>query len=339
MRTSNGVLGLQVVVVDQGRLETVSTGKRNVISAGQVTEADQFQIGSLSKAASAIPIARLVEQKKLRWDSSMAEMFPAWSGRMHASMRSVTVQQLLRHRVGLQRDIKEADAVMLRTQGRGDSRADRALLGKYYLERPPALTPDSAYAYSNVGYLVVGLVAEAVTGEGYPGLMEKEVFAPMAMMASLGLPEDAGAGALSGHTFSADSRQVAQYGAETRPWLGLMYPAGGMMVGIDGQLWQIPARTSARLAGQVDNAEPGNVQTDSHAGGRLWFRVGGGRRCRARRRVQRTYGHSGTIGTYYSNTMIITATGRAIAVSCKCGGPSASGPVDKLVTSLTWAKP
>lgn len=46
--------------------------------------------------------------------------------------------------------------------------------------------------------------------------------------------------------------------------------------------------------------------------------------------------HSGTIGTYYSNTMIIPATGRAIAVSCNCG---ASGPVDKLVTSLAWAKP
>ncbi len=334
VRASNGLPGLQVVVVDQGRIETVSTGRRNVNSASLVTDTDQFQIGSLTKAASAILIARLVEQKKLRWDSSMAEIFPAWSGQMHASMRSVTVQQLLRHRAGLQRDIVEADAVMLRTQGSGDARADRVLLGKYYLDRPPALTPDSAYAYSNVGYLILGLVAEVVTGEGYPSLMQKEVFGPMAMSASFGLPEDAGAGALSGHTISGSSWQVAQYGAETRPWLGLMYPAGGMMVsmgnygkylqehlqGLQGKSTLLSQETFKLIHTPVAGYGFGWAVGDDAAHGGAYST------------------HNGTIGTYYSTTMIIPATGRAIAVSCNCGGPSASGPVDQLVKSLAWAK-
>jgi len=335
VRASNGLPGLQVVVVDQGRIETVATGKRNVSSAGLVTEVDQFQIGSLSKAASAILIARLVEQKKLRWDSSMAEIFPAWSGQMHASMRSVTVQQLLRHRAGLQRDIMEVDAVMLRAHGSGDARADRALLGKYYLERPPALTPDSAYAYSNVGYVIVGLVAETVTGQAYQGLMQKEVFAPMAMTASFGLPEDAGAGALSGHTFSANSWQAAQYGAEFRLWLGLMEPAGGIMVsmgnygnylrehlqGLQGKSTLLSQETFKLIHTPVGGYGYGWVVGDDAAHGGAYS------------------AHAGTIGTYYSKTMIIPATGRAIAVSCNCGGPGAAGPVDMLVASLAWAKP
>lgn len=335
VRSSNGLPGLQVVVVDQDRLETVSTGKRNVSSPGQITGADQFQIGSLSKAASAMLIARLVEQKKLRWDSSMAEIFPAWSGQMHASMRSVTVQQLLRHRAGLQRDILEADAVMLRAQGSGDSRADRALLGKYYLDRPPALKPDSAYSYSNVGYLIVGLVAETVTGEAYPALMQKEVFAPMAMTASFGLPEDTGAGALSGHTFSAGSWQVAQYGAETRPWLGLMYPAGGIMVsmgnygkylhehlqGLQGKSTLLSQETFKLIHTPVGGYGFGWSVGDDAAHGGAYST------------------HSGTIGTYYSNTMVIPATGRAIAVSCNCASPGASGSIDMLVRSLAWANP
>lgn len=108
VRASNGLPGLQVVVVDKDRIETVSTGRRNVNGPGLVMDTDPFQVGSLSMAASAMLIARLVEQKKLRWDSSMAEVFPAWSGQMHASLRNVTVQQLLRHRAGIKRDIDES---------------------------------------------------------------------------------------------------------------------------------------------------------------------------------------------------------------------------------------
>ncbi|MES2901115.1 MAG: serine hydrolase domain-containing protein [Pseudomonadota bacterium] len=335
VRASNSLPGLQVVVVDQSRIETVSTGKRNVSSAGVVSDADQFQIGSLSKAASAILIARLVEQKKLRWDSSMAEIFPAWSAQMNPSMRTVTVQQLLRHRAGLQRDIEQVDSAFFNTQLSGDTRAERAMVGKYYLGRPPALTPDSAYFYSNIGYLIVGLVAETVTGEAYPSLMQKEVFGPMAMAATFGLPEDAGAGGMSGHIFSANNWQVAPYGAENRLRLGWMYPAGGMMVsmgnygkylhehlqGLQGKSTLLSQETFKLIHTGVSGYGFGwGVGNDAAHGGAY-------------------SAHNGTIGTYYSSTMIIPATGRAIAVSCNCGGPSASAAVEKLVTSLAWANP
>lgn len=334
VRAANGLPGLQVVVVDQGRIETVSTGKRKVDSAGLITDADQFQMGSLTKAASAMLIARLVEQKKLRWDTSMGEIFPAWSAQMHASMRGVTVQQLLRHRSGLQRSLEEADVAVLMPQATGNLTADRTLVGKYYLDKAPALTPDSAYAYSNLGYLIVGLVAEAVTGQPYQDLMQREVFAPMAMTASFGMPEHSGAGAPSGHVLAGGAWQVAQYDAKERLYLGLMYPAGGMMVsmgnygkylhehlqGLQGKSAMLSHETFKLMHTPVGGYGFGwGVGNDPAHGGAYSE-------------------HNGTMGTYYARTLLIPATGRAIAVSCNCDSDGARVRVDALVNKLAWIK-
>lgn len=334
VRASNGLPGLQVVVVDQGRIETVSTGKRNVSGAGLISDTDPFQVGSLTKAASAMLIARLVEQKKLRWDSSMGEIFPAWSAQMHASMRGVTVQQLLRHRSGLQRGIEEADAAVLRPRVTGNLSADRALVGKYYLDKAPVVAPDSAFGYSNLGYLIVGLVAEAVTGEPYQVLMQKEVFGPMAMTASFGLPEDSGAGALSGHVLSGSSWQVAQYSAEERLYIGLKYPAGGMMVsmgaygkylyqhlqGLQGKSTMLSQETFKLMHTPVSGYGFGWAVGNDPAHGGSYS------------------SHNGTIGTYYAKTVLIPATGRAVAVSCNCDSDGAKVQIDALVNKLAWIK-
>lgn len=335
VRAGAGLPGLQVVVVDRDRIETASTGKRNVNGAGLVTDADPFQVGSLTKAASAMLIARLVEQHKLRWDASMGEVFPAWSAQMHPSMRSVTVQQLLRHRGGLQRDIEEADAVVLRPQASGNISADRALVGKYFLAKAPPLAPDSAYAYSNVGYLIVGLIAEMAAGEPYQGLMQKEVFGPMAMTAGFGLPEDAGAGALSGHVLAGTTWQVAQYDAETRLWLGLVYPAGGMMLsmgnygkflhehlqGLQGKSTVLSQETFKLIHTPVAGYAFGWQEGDDPAHGGAYST------------------HNGTVGAYYARTLIIPSTGRAVAVSCNCAMAGGAEPVDRLVNKLAWLNP
>jgi CubicO group peptidase (beta-lactamase class C family) len=334
VRATGGLPGLSVVVVDQDRIEAVSTGRRNINGPALITDADQFQTGSLTKAASALLIARLVEQNKLRWDSTMGEIFPAWTAQMQASLRSVTVQQLLRHRSGIKRDIEEVDAVQLRPHATGNVGADRATVGRYFLQLAPALTPDTKYSYSNVGYLIVGLIAEAVGGESYEALMQKEVFGPLNMTASFGLPEDGGPGALSGHVKQANAWVAAQYSDETRLWLRLMYPAGGMKIsmadygkylhehlrGLQGKSAYLSAATYKLIHTPVDGYGFGwSVGDDADIGGRYSV-------------------HNGTILTYYSTTILVPGTGRAVAVSCNCYAENGNDAAEKLLLRLVGAK-
>jgi CubicO group peptidase (beta-lactamase class C family) len=335
VRAKHGLPGLQVVIVDQDRIETVSAGKRSVNGAGLVSDADQFQIGSLSKAATATLIAHLVEQKKLRWDSTMADIFPAWSGQMHASLRTVTLQQLLRHRSGIQRDISEADAVQLRPQASGNVLADRALVGKFFLQKTPEFAPGSKYSYSNNGYLIAGLIAEAAAGEPYEELMQKQVFAPLKMTATFGLPEDGGPSALHGHTPSGNAWQVAQYTDEQRQLRPLMAPAGGMMVsmrdygnylhehlqGLQGKSSYLSPETFKLIHTPVDEYGFGwQVGNDPELGGQFSI-------------------HNGTILTYSSITIIAPGNNRAVAVSCNCYSETAMEQIGELMLRLAAAKP
>ena len=54
--------------------------------------------------ATATSIMILVEQGKLRWDSTIAEVFPELAPTMHEGYRGVTLEQLLTHTGGLRGD-------------------------------------------------------------------------------------------------------------------------------------------------------------------------------------------------------------------------------------------
>lgn len=98
---------------EQERIESFATGVRRVGATGAVLDNDRFEIGSLSKALTGSLIARLVEQKKLRGDETLAEVFPAWHDGMQPQFKSVTIEQLLQHRSGLPYDFEEDDIAAL----------------------------------------------------------------------------------------------------------------------------------------------------------------------------------------------------------------------------------
>lgn len=332
LRASNGFPGLSVVTVEKGKIEAFTTGKRVAGGATPISSTDRFQLGSLTKGVSAMLIARLVEQKKLRWDSNLGELFPAWSAQMPPSLRSVTVEQLLRHRAGFKRDLDEADGAALRPLVTGDMSADRATAGRHVLQQTPAFTPNTQYAYSNIGYMLVGLIAEAAGGGTYAKLLESEVFAPLRIDASLGLPEDDGPGALSGHELQGASWTPAVYGQEQRLILGVMEPGGGMMasmadygkylrqhlLGLQGKSAFLSHNTFRLMHTPVDTYGFGWTVGDDAVLGRYSV-------------------HTGSIGSYYAITIMVPGADRAVAVSCNCYGDAAVAQIDRFARTLASA--
>jgi D-alanyl-D-alanine carboxypeptidase len=146
----------------------------------RVATGDKFHVGSDGKAMFATMAARLVESGKVRWDTTLEEVFPELIRGTGVAYRNVTLQDLLRHRGGIAPllDIDEINAVRL---PRGKPQQQRASFVRWALNRAPAQTPGTVHEYSNGGYVVAAAMIERLTGKTFEALMETLLYRPLRM--------------------------------------------------------------------------------------------------------------------------------------------------------------
>lgn len=153
-----------------------AAGKRKSDADIPVTINDHVHLGSCTKAITAVLIARLVERGALRWDDSIVRQAPELSQRLPESHRSVSLEQLLQHRSGFPANARD----WWLTRGRNVSEYRSEILVDS-LKNLPLEPPGKVEAYSNLGYMAAGLIAEYRTGESWEELMQREVFRPLAL--------------------------------------------------------------------------------------------------------------------------------------------------------------
>ena len=87
-----GLPALAAAVVERGHITAAgAVGTRRAGTVTPVTLDDRFHIGSDTKAMTALLAAMLVEAGALRWDSTVAAVFPELAGTMDAGLRRVTL--------------------------------------------------------------------------------------------------------------------------------------------------------------------------------------------------------------------------------------------------------
>jgi D-alanyl-D-alanine carboxypeptidase len=169
-----------LVQVD-GKIEAqAAIGLRSVGRPEQVTLDDSWHLGSDTKAMTATLIARLVEQGFLRYDETMAQIFPGVAARMSPEFHGTTVAQLLTHTSGLPslRSAEQMATYLQVIKAESGVRAQRAAMVVHYLSRKPATRPGE-FSYSNIGYAIAGAVAEERAGESWEDLVRREVWKPL----------------------------------------------------------------------------------------------------------------------------------------------------------------
>jgi CubicO group peptidase (beta-lactamase class C family) len=184
-RTGLPAIAAAVITTDQ--IETYDTGVRRAGAPAMVRRDDLWHLGSLEKSMTATMIARLVEAGKLRWDTTIGEVLPEVLATARAEYRSVTLDQLLRHRGGIVQLESFTDIVAL-PPFTGTPTQQRVQLATYGLSLPPVATPGLGFAYSNGGYAIAAAMAERVTGVPYEKLMTRLLFAPLAVDAKFNWP-------------------------------------------------------------------------------------------------------------------------------------------------------
>jgi CubicO group peptidase (beta-lactamase class C family) len=170
------------VIVDGKVAAALAVGVRKDGDTTHVRDADPFHLGSDGKAMTATMLAVLVEQGKLRWSSTIGEIFPELRRTMRPAYRSVTLAMLLAHRAGLtDAATPKGSSVLQLYHLRGTPAEQRLAYVRMMLATPPVSKPGSAFLYSNAGYVIAGAMAERVTGRPYEELMRDLLFKPLGM--------------------------------------------------------------------------------------------------------------------------------------------------------------
>jgi D-alanyl-D-alanine carboxypeptidase len=156
-------------------------GMRRSDAAVPVTLSDRFQLGSNTKAITATLLATLVEEGRVKWTTTLPEIFPELRDSMSPEFRSVTVELLLSHHGGISA-FDDTDAKDFRSIPRlaGSPTQQRAAFTAWVLRRPPA-GPVGRGLYSNGGYTIAGAIAERIAGESWESLVRSHVFKPLAL--------------------------------------------------------------------------------------------------------------------------------------------------------------
>jgi len=177
----HGVPALGVVVTKDGHIcDRAVAGVRKHGDTTPVTTNDLFHIGSCTKSMTAMLTAILIEQGKLRWDTTIAEVFPELKGKMDKRYEAVTFEQLLHHRGGVPSDPPPA-AWKRAWQEIGTPAEQRREFIEAVLREPPAAAPGAKEIYSNQGYAIVGAMLEKIAGQDFESLMAEKLFKPLRM--------------------------------------------------------------------------------------------------------------------------------------------------------------
>jgi N-acyl-D-amino-acid deacylase len=196
--------GAAVAVTRGGKLVYArGFGFADVEKKAPVRPESMFRLASISKPITAVAVMQLVERKKVKLDDPVLKyvtLKPAVPDGAKADERwaKVTLRHCLQHTGGWDRDRKGGfDPIAVPT------RISRALelrgppspgdIVRYMLGQPLDFDPGARYAYSNLGYLLLGRVIEKVTGAKYEPWVRKNVLAPVkagGMVLAKALPED-----------------------------------------------------------------------------------------------------------------------------------------------------
>jgi D-alanyl-D-alanine carboxypeptidase len=173
-RTSTGTPGVSASIRwGDGRTWTGASGTADTTRRAPLVATSAFPLASISKTFTAALILQLVEEGRLKLDDPVAPRLPG----LGLDVR-ITVKMLLDHTSGLP-DLFLApgiDQALLAAPDRVWSLSDSLAYA-----RKARTTPGTAWAYSNTGYLLLGVLAERVTGQSFATLLRTRFFTPLGL--------------------------------------------------------------------------------------------------------------------------------------------------------------
>jgi N-acyl-D-amino-acid deacylase len=183
------VPGAALAVTRQGKLMYArGFGERDQKEKLPVLPTSLFRIASLSKPITAVAILQLVEKGELALDDRVFDILAVEAFRENENdepdprLEQVTVRHLLNHTAGWDRE--QSYDPMFRSVRIAESlgipppaQAEHVI--QYMRGKPLDFDPGTRYAYSNLGYSLLGRIVERKSGLAYDDYVKRHIFEPL----------------------------------------------------------------------------------------------------------------------------------------------------------------
>ena len=159
-------------------------GVREFGKPARIDPATNFRLASDTKQFTAMAIMLLVHDGKLRYEDRLTDIWPEFP----AYGKDITVRHLLTHTSGL----PDYEDLMEQAEKKSGPRwsaekqiQDAEVLALLEKQTAGKFTPGASWAYSNSGYVVLGLIIAKRSGVSYGEFLERRIFAPLDMKHSI----------------------------------------------------------------------------------------------------------------------------------------------------------
>jgi hypothetical protein len=176
--TRNGIRQAQVAIAREGkvlgeRAFTLAESDRAVVKP-----TDKFLLGSVTKMFTHAATQRLIDDGLLNLTTTVYPLLGYKPFDERAN--NITVDHLVRHTAGYDRDVSGDVAFMFRSLARDKNSSTPQTLRdmiEYMVEKPLDFTPgDGNYAYSNFGTMLLSYIVTNLTGTPYLDFLKERVF-------------------------------------------------------------------------------------------------------------------------------------------------------------------
>lgn len=179
--TSPDAPGLAAMVVQNGK--TVferGYGVRDLRTKAKIDAHTNFRLASFTKQFTAMAIMLLVRDGKLHYDDKPTKVFPDFP----AYGKDITIRNLLNHTSGLPdyEDLMDAEEKVKGPIWTPEHQIqDQEVLKLLEKASGGLFAPGTSWAYSNSGYVILGLIVARVSGKPFGDFLAERIFAPLHM--------------------------------------------------------------------------------------------------------------------------------------------------------------
>lgn len=164
--------GVSIVLIQGNRTSLKSYGYANLERKTPVSAGTLFQIGSCSKAFTAMAIAGLVQQQRLRWTDRITDYLPWFSAIHKGKAVPITIAQLLHHTSGI--PWKSIARIPISHAPDALETTVRQISGLKLRHKP-----GTQYEYATINYDILALIAQVVTGQPFEQYIARQLFEPL----------------------------------------------------------------------------------------------------------------------------------------------------------------
>jgi CubicO group peptidase (beta-lactamase class C family) len=163
--------GLSVVVVKGSEVVFKKAyGVTDIRTKTPYTTATLSACASTTKAMTAMCMAMLVDEGKVKWDDVVSDVLPEFKLSNPYTTAEITIKDLFTHNTGL----GNADLLWVLDYSRADILHRMKLL-------PDAYSLRSSFIYQNLMYLVAGEVIKKLSGKTWDEFISERIFVPLGM--------------------------------------------------------------------------------------------------------------------------------------------------------------